>query len=71
MPFTAPFVVPVRIALVDLPLWQAGLSALGVVATAVVLTGIAARLYEGSILRGGARVRFRAAWRGARDERSA
>lgn len=65
VPFTAPFVVPARIALVGLPLWQAALAALGVIATAVVLTLVAARLYEGSILRAGARVRLRSAWRGA------
>jgi ABC-2 type transport system permease protein len=67
VPFTAPFVVPARIALVDLPLWQAGLAAVGVVVTAVLLTGLAARLFEGSILRSGARVRLRSAWRGARE----
>jgi ABC-2 type transport system permease protein len=65
VPFTAPFVVPARIALVGLPLWQAGLAALGVVVTAVLLTLVAARLYEGSILRAGARVRLRSAWRSA------
>lgn len=67
VPFTAPFVVPVRIALVDLPLWQAGLAAVSVVASAVLLTIVAARLYEGSILRAGARVSLRSAWRAARE----
>lgn len=67
VPFTAPLVVPARIALVELPLWQAGVAAIGVVATAVLLTLVAARLYEGSILRAGARVRLRSAWRGARE----
>lgn len=67
VPFTAPFVVPVRIALVDLPLWQAGLAAVSVVVAAVLLTLVAARLYEGSILRAGARVSLRGAWRGARE----
>lgn len=66
VPFTAPFVVPVRIALVDLPLWQAGLAAVIVAVTAVGLTRLAARIYEGSILRSGARVKLRTAWRGAR-----
>lgn len=67
VPFTAPFVVPPRIALVDLPLWQAGVSAVLVTVTAVLLTRLAARLYEGSILRAGARVSLRSAWRGARE----
>jgi hypothetical protein len=38
-----------------------------VVVTAVALTALAARLYEGAILRSGARVTMRSAWRGARD----
>jgi ABC-2 type transport system permease protein len=66
VPFTAPLVVPARIALVELPFWQAGLAAAGVIVTAVLLTLVAARLYEGSILRSGARVRLRSAWRGSR-----
>ncbi|WP_052668140.1 ABC transporter permease [Nitriliruptor alkaliphilus] len=67
VPFTAPFVVPARIALVDLPLWQAAISGVLVIVTAVLLTLLAARLYEGSILRAGARVSLRSAWRGARE----
>jgi ABC-2 type transport system permease protein len=67
VPFTAPFVVPARTALVDLPLWEAALAGLGVVVTAVLLTLLAARLYEGAILRAGARVSLGAAWRGARE----
>jgi ABC-2 type transport system permease protein len=67
VPFTAPFVVPVRIALVDLPLWHAGVAAVIVILSAVLLTMLAARLYEGSILRAGARVSLRQAWRSARE----
>ncbi len=67
VPFTAPFVVPIRIALVDLPLWEAAIAAVLVVVTAVLLTRFAARLYEGSILHAGGRVSLRRAWRGARE----
>lgn len=63
VPFTAPFVVPARTVLVDLPWWHVALSAAGVVVTAALLTRLAARLYEGSILRAGARVRMREALR--------
>lgn len=66
VPFSAPFVVPVRMALIELPLWQVALSALGIIVTALLLTLLAARLYENSILRGGGRVKLRAAWRGER-----
>ncbi|HSK22313.1 MAG TPA: ABC transporter permease [Egicoccus sp.] len=67
VPFSAPFVVPVRLALVELPLWQAALSGLVVLVSAGLLTLLAARLYEGSILRGGGKVGYLAAWRGARS----
>lgn len=67
VPFSAPFVVPARLVLVELPLWQAALAGVSVVVTAVALTALAARIYEGSILRAGARVRLRSAWRGARS----
>lgn len=63
VPFTAPFVVPARMVLVGLPAWQLAVAAAGVVVTAVLLTLLAARLYEGAILRGGARVRAREALR--------
>lgn len=63
VPFTAPFVVPARTVLVDVPGWQVAVSAAGVVVTGVLLTALAARLYEGSILRAGGRVRIRQALR--------
>lgn len=67
VPFTAPFVVPARMVLVDVPAWQLLVSTVGVVVTGVLLTLLAARLYEGSILRGGARVRLREALRADRS----
>lgn len=66
VPFTAVFVIPSRMVLVDLPLWQVAVSALLVVATSVVVTALAARIYEGAILRSGARVRLRDALDGDR-----
>ncbi|MFA9429408.1 ABC transporter permease [Egicoccus sp. AB-alg2] len=67
VPFSAPFVVPVRLALVELPLWEAVLSGAVVLVSAALLTLLAARLYEGSILRAGGRVGYRTAWRSAKE----
>jgi ABC-2 type transport system permease protein len=65
IPFTAPFVVPVRLALDAIPLWQVILSMAVMAASIVVLIRLAARVYAGGLLRFGARVKIREAWRGA------
>lgn len=64
-PFTAPFVVPVRLALDAIPPWQVVLSILVMAGAIVVLIRLAARVYAGGLLRFGARVKIREAWRGA------
>jgi ABC-2 type transport system permease protein len=66
LPPVAPLVMPVRIAAGEVPAWQvaASLGIMLVSIAAVVL--LAARLYEGAVLRTGARVKLRDAWRGAR-----
>jgi len=65
IPFTAPFVVPVRLALDAIPLWQVILSMAVMAGSIVVLIRLAARVYAGGLLRFGARVKIREAWRGA------
>src|SRR5262249_21777385 len=61
-PFSA-LVSPPRVAAGALPLWQLLLS-VGLMLLAVVLAvRVAARLYEGAVLRTGARVGLREAWR--------
>lgn len=66
LPPVAPLVMPVRIAAGEVAAWQvaASLGTMLVSILAVVL--LASRLYEGAVLRTGARVKLRDAWAGAR-----
>lgn len=65
IPFTAPFVVPVRHALDALPLWQSAGAAVVTAATIYGLLRLAGRVYAGGLLRFGARVGWREAFRSA------
>jgi ABC-2 type transport system permease protein len=65
IPFTAPFVVPVRAALDAIPAWQYIASVVIVIATTVGLVLVAGRIYAGGLLRFGTRVKLRDAWRSA------
>ena len=67
LPVTAPFVVPVRSALAAIPLWQYG-AAIALTAGSIVgLVFVGGRIYAGALLRYGARVSVRDAWRGASE----
>jgi ABC-2 type transport system permease protein len=63
-PFSA-LVNPPRIAAGSVPAWQVGLAVLLMLLVIVVLVRVAARLYEGAVLRTGAKVGWREAWQGA------
>jgi ABC-2 type transport system permease protein len=65
IPFTAPFVVPVRAALDAIPAWQYIAAVVITIATIVGLTLVAGRIYAGGLLRFGTRVKLRDAWRSA------
>ena len=65
VPFSAPYAMLVRQALADPAWWEVALAAAGALATAGLLTVVAARIYEGGILRVGARVRLSEAWSGS------
>ncbi len=67
VPLTAPFVVPVRTALEAIPAWQYLAALVICVATIVVLTFVAGRIYAGGLLRYGGRVGVREAWRSASE----
>ncbi|HEU4895440.1 MAG TPA: ABC transporter permease [Acidimicrobiia bacterium] len=67
IPLTAPFVVPVRAALEAIPAWQYLLALVICLATIVVLTFVAGRIYAGGLLRYGGRVGVREAWRSAAE----
>ena len=64
VPFTAPFVVPIRNALGALPVVEHVLAVLVTVAAIVLLVRVAARIYAGGLLSIGRRVKLRDAWRG-------
>jgi ABC-2 type transport system permease protein len=71
LPPVAPLVMPVRIAGGDAALWEIALS-IGIMLVSIVgVVLLAARIYEGAILRTGARVKLRDAWRSARRQPAA
>lgn len=59
LPVLNVFVMPARIAVEGMPAWQVGASLLVALATAAVAFGTAGRIYAGSVLRSGGRVRLR------------
>ena len=63
VPFLSQTVMPARYALGVAPLWEVAISALIAVAAIAVVVRLAARVYENSILRTGARVGLREALR--------
>jgi ABC-2 type transport system permease protein len=68
-PFSA-LCAPVRMSRGSAPWWETGL-ALGLMLTAIVVLVVAgARIYEGAILRMGAKISVREAWLGARRKRA-
>jgi ABC-2 type transport system permease protein len=64
-PPTAPMVMIVRIAHGGLPWWQLALSIALMIGSIYGLVGLAGRIYAGSVLRFGGRVRLREVWPGA------
>jgi ABC-2 type transport system permease protein len=65
LPVSAALAMPVRIVLGAATGWQIGLSLTLLIASAVALVPVGARLYEGAVLRTGSRVKLREAWRAA------
>jgi ABC-2 type transport system permease protein len=61
VPFSAPFVIPARVAVTDVPLWQNVLAVALMLAAIAALVRIAGRIYELGLLRSGPRVPFREA----------
>jgi ABC-2 type transport system permease protein len=66
VPFSAPFAMPPRIALGSATVPEAIASAVLLVGATALAIPFAGRLYAGAILRIGARVKLRDAWRAAR-----
>jgi ABC-2 type transport system permease protein len=68
LPPTAPLVMPLRIAAGEAAGWQVAASLGIMLASTAAVVLLAARLYEGAILRTGARVKLGDAWRNARRQ---
>jgi len=62
---TAPFVVPVRVALDAIAPWEYVLAVLITLASIVALLFIAGRIYAGGLLQFGGKIKIRDAWRSA------
>lgn len=65
-PFTAPMVMPVRMAAGSVEVWEVVGSAAIVVLTVYLLVKVAARIYGGAVLTIGPKVRLRDAWASSR-----
>lgn len=63
VPFTAPYVAPIRLALQDIAAWEMALAGAIAVATIVVMVRLAGRVYAGGLLRFGGRVKWLEAFR--------
>ena len=64
VPFTAPMAMRARLFGEDAGWWEPAVSLVVLLAATVVLIAVGARVYEGSLLRTGARVSLLTAWRG-------
>jgi ABC-2 type transport system permease protein len=62
VPLWSPMVMPTRVALGSVPLWQLILAVALVVVFTYLVIRAAARVYRGALLRLGAKVRLRDAW---------
>jgi ABC-2 type transport system permease protein len=70
VPFTAPFVMPVRAAVSDVPVWEVALAAAIMIASTYAIIRLAAGVYEGAVLRAGPRLSMTDIWRAARAARA-
>lgn len=70
VPFTAPFVMPVRAAVSDVPAWELGVAGAIMIASIYAVIRLAAGVYEGAVLRAGPRLSVSDMWRAARAARA-
>jgi ABC-2 type transport system permease protein len=71
LPFSAPMTMSARAIVGDVPAWQIALSVAITIAGTVFLIRFAGRIYSNAILRTGPRMKFRQAWREAREPAAA
>ena len=63
IPMFAPTLMPMRLAMGGVPAWQAAVAVVGIVAVIPLLVWLSGRIYRNAVVRSGARVRLRDAWR--------
>jgi ABC-2 type transport system permease protein len=68
VPPTAPMTMPVRMAAGDARLWEIVLSLTAMVTVTYLLVRLAGRIYAGGLLRSGAKIKVRDAWRSAEPQ---
>lgn len=68
VPFTSPVLLPFRIATVDFPAWQVGLSLALLAVSIVGMIRVAGWIYRYSLLRTGTRVTWIEAWRNRHEQ---
>jgi ABC-2 type transport system permease protein len=69
-PFTAPFVMPVRVALSYVPAWQIVTAAALTAGTIYLVIRIAGRVYSGAVLSVGPRMKLAEAWHSGAERAS-
>lgn len=67
VPFFAPILMPVRMAVLQIPFWQLGGTILLMILTFVVLIWMSARIYRTGILMYGKKASFRELWKWLRE----
>lgn len=65
LPMFAPTLMPMRVAMGGVPAWQLAVAVGGMVVVIPLLILLSARIYRNAVLRSGARVKLRDAWRAA------
>jgi ABC-2 type transport system permease protein len=65
LPMFAPTLMPMRVAMGGVPVWQLVIAVGGMVVVIPLLVLLSARIYRNAVLRSGARVKLREAWRAA------
>jgi len=67
VPFFAPILMPVRMAVLQIPIWQFGATVLLMILTFILLMWMSARIYRTGILMYGKKASFRELWRWMRE----
>jgi ABC-2 type transport system permease protein len=65
IPFSAPYVAPIRLAIGDIGAWEMALAVLITAVTIALMVRLAGRVYAGGLLRYGGRVKWSEAFRSA------